>query len=80
MTKQESDIMALVDHAREQRLDQKRAICPVCKLSAEVRAQLAEAGGRGITRKEQSAWLKEVVGKAITIPELNAHFAGRHDD
>lgn len=82
MPKQETEakVMALVDHAREKRMEQKRALCPVCKLSAEVRRQLAEAGDRGITRKEQVAWLKEAVGADITISQLTTHFSGRHDE
>jgi len=75
-----SGVRALLDHAREKRLDQKRAICPVCNLEQGIRDQLAAASQHGITRKEQVLWLKEAVGVEITIPELNAHFSGRHDE
>jgi len=72
--------MALVDHVREKRLDQKRALCPVCKLDKGVRDQLAEASAQGITRKEQVAWLEDVIGVRLTSAQLNAHFSGRHDE
>ena len=79
-TETEGRVMALVDHVRERRLDQKRALCPVCKLDRSVRDQLAEASAQGITRKEQVAWLEEVIGVRLTTPQLNTHFSGRHDD
>ena len=73
-------IIALLDHAREKRLDQRRAMCQVCKLDQGVRDQLAEASAQGITRKEQVAWLEDVVGARLTTAQLNAHFSGRHDE
>jgi hypothetical protein len=76
----EETLMSLVDFAREERMKQKRALCPVCQLSAAVRAQLANAGELGFTRKEQARWLEDVVKVRITSPQLNAHFAGRHDE
>ena len=79
MTKEER-VMALVDHAREKRLDMKRALCPVCKLDRGVRDQLAEASAQGITRKEQVAWLEDIVGVRLSVSQVNAHFAGRHDE
>lgn len=79
MTKEER-VMALVDHAREKRLDMKRALCPVCKLDRGVRDQLAEASAQGITRKEQVAWLEDIVGVRLNVSQVNAHFAGRHDE
>lgn len=78
--KAEAAIMALAEYVRGKRLDEKRAVCPVCRLGAEVRKELAIAGQRGYTRKEQVGWLREVVGVEITALELQAHFAGRHDD
>ena len=82
MAEQETgrQIMALLDHAREKRLDQRRAMCQVCKLDQGVRDQLAEASAQGITRKEQVAWLEDVIGVRLTTPQLNTHFSGRHDE
>jgi len=66
----------LVDFMRAKR----RATCPVCKLPADVREQLATASDKGIKRKDVLEWLRTIVGVPITDAELTAHRTGRHDD
>lgn len=58
-----------------------RARCPVCKLSADIRAQLGTAAARrGFTRVDQVEWLRVVVGAGdVNLDILNAHLNARHD-
>jgi len=72
---------SLGDFVRQNRLDVKRASCPICAhLDLDVRRQLADASTQGITRKEQIAWLEAVHHNRVTTHQLSAHFQGRHDD
>jgi hypothetical protein len=69
-------IIGLVDFMKQKR----REVCPVCKLSAEVRAQLETAAEKGIKRRDVLEWLHSVVGVAVTDQELTSHRNGRHGD
>jgi hypothetical protein len=60
--------------------DKRRAECPVCKLSEEIRTQLASASEKGIKRKDVLEWLRNAVGVAITNQELTTHRNGGHDE
>ena len=81
MTKGETErrVMALVDHAKGKRLEQKKALCPVCKLTPEIRAQITEARARGVTQNEIIVGLAELYGIEISTSELQSHVSGRHD-
>lgn len=71
---------SLLEFANAKERAMKREACVICKLPAQVRAQLAQAGERGITRKMQIAWLQEVHRVKVGTSDLQAHFLGRHDD
>ena len=75
MGKPSKSQLSLVQFAREKR----RATCPVCKLPADVLAQLIEARNKKITRAVQLEWLRTEVGVTITDDQLNVHGQGRHD-
>ena len=75
MSKQ-TPVLGLMDFMRAKR----RQSCPVCKLPADVREQLATASDKGIKRKDVLEWLRTIVGAPITDAELTAHRTGRHDD
>ena len=72
----QTQVLGLMDFMRAKR----REACPVCKLPAEVRAQLDTASDKGIKRKDVLEWLRTIVGVPITDAELTAHRTGRHDD
>jgi hypothetical protein len=58
----------------------RREHCPVCKLPVEVRGQLGRAASeKKITREQQVEWVALVARVKITVEELTAHVAGRHD-
>jgi hypothetical protein len=60
--------------------DKRREGCPVCALSPEILQCLAEASTKGTARvPEQVEWLNADCGARITVQELTAHRAGRHE-
>lgn len=71
-------IMALVDFARQGRLAEARARCPVCRLPDPIKDELRDAVRRGMERRWQTAWLK-AQGYEITNAELTTHRNGGHD-
>ena len=71
-------IMSLVEFARQGRLQEARARCPVCQLPDDVQAVLRESQRRGTERRWQIAWLK-ALGHSVTNAELTTHRNGGHD-
>lgn len=67
--------LSLVEYARELR----RADCKVCKLPAEVLAQIRGAREKRIARPVILRWLEDEQGQKITVQDLEAHTNGRHD-
>jgi len=75
----EGQIISLVEFARQQRLDEARAACPVCRLPQGVREELRREAERGMKRKYQLMWLSRFHHADITDAELTTHRNGRHD-
>lgn len=59
--------------------DKRRAECPVCQLSDEIREQIATASAKKIRRKDQIEWLQQEIGVDVTARDLDTHYFGRHN-
>ena len=60
--------------------DKRREGCPVCALSPDILQCLAEAANKGTAKvPEQVEWLNTDCGAHVTVQELTAHRAGRHE-
>ena len=60
--------------------EERRSVCPVCALPADVRAVLATAGDKGHKVAFQVKWLKVKCGVGgVGVAELAAHRNGRHE-
>lgn len=59
--------------------DQKRKVCAVCKLAAEIKEQIRGAADARIKAETVIEWIKEEVGMTVTVEELNKHKSERHD-
>jgi hypothetical protein len=59
--------------------DSKRADCEVCRISIEIRGQMAQASKKKINRDTVIQWLKTDFGIIITNEQLNLHYSGKHD-
>ena len=57
----------------------KRAACPVCGLTEDVRSQLIEARTKKIKRAEQLEWLAVQHQIKLTGAELDCHYSGKHE-
>lgn len=71
-------LAGLVEFAREVRLNEARARCPVCQLPEELQEELRDAVRRGIERRFQLMYLQKE-GYTITSAELTTHRNGGHD-
>jgi hypothetical protein len=73
--------VSLTQFVRDKELARAREGCVICKLPAEIRAQLGRgATRRGFTREDQVAWLKGPCGaKGVTVEGLANHLNGKHD-
>lgn len=61
-------------------LDRRKAECPVCHLSPDVRAILKRASEKGSAKvAEQLNWLRDCCGATVTASELTTHRAGGHE-
>ena len=74
----QEQVMGLLAFARQGRLAEARARCPVCQLPQDVQDELRDAMRRGIERRWQLAYLK-AKGHEITSAELTTHRNGGHD-
>ena len=70
---------SLVSYIRERVLADERAICPVCKLSADLRAQIAEARRLGHTQTQIVAALAGLHSIQVPLVELQRHVNRRHE-
>ncbi|MFA6044175.1 MAG: hypothetical protein WC718_04265 [Phycisphaerales bacterium] len=77
-TQTEEQVMSLVEFARQGRLAEARARCPVCQLPQDVQDELRDSQRRGTERRWQIAWLR-AMGHNITNAELTTHRNGGHD-
>lgn len=59
--------------------DAKRAKCKVCKLSAEIRAQIRTGREASITTPTIAAWLKAEHGVDLATSDFLKHSNARHD-
>ena len=75
MSKSQKETLSLADFMRAKR----RAECPVCQLPEEVTEQLAEAGRKKISRRDQIEWLNNELGIDISSADLDKHYSGRHN-
>lgn len=57
---------------------ERRAACVVCRLPAEVIADLRDATSKKFRRDVQLRWLA-ACGYKITNEQLNNHYSGKHD-
>lgn len=73
-----SEVMGLLAFARQGRLAEAKARCPVCQLPPEVLEELRDNWNRGTERRWQIAWLKRL-GHDITNADLTTHRNGGHD-
>lgn len=60
-------------------LDEKRAVCPVCALPADVRAELRNPVNSEIKTDQRLRYIAAACGATITRAELDAHRNGRHE-
>ena len=60
-------------------MDQKRAACPVCKLSDEVKEQLQAAKTRKIPQSVQIQWLKDEMSLTVEVADFQRHYSQRHE-
>lgn len=60
--------------------DAKRAKCPVCKLSASIRAQIRTARAEhNVSLATVVLWLKKEHGIELTIGNFSSHTQGKHE-
>ena len=61
---------SLRDFVREERLAADRAACPVCRLEATIRRELADDG---VTRALKIRYVERKCGVTLTLANLDAH-------
>lgn len=66
---------SLSDFAKAKR----RASCPVCSLTTEVREQIRTAREKHIQRDVVMEWLRSEVKTGVTNEQITAHVNGHHD-
>jgi len=65
--------------AVEYQMAKKRAACGVCKLSDDLKEQLAEARTRKMRVPEQLEWLSVEHGIKLTRADFDRHHSARHE-
>lgn len=78
-TKAKTTPRTLADFARDKRVSERMANCPVCKLPKEVREELARCRTLKIPGAWILEWLEGEHGVTVTPAELSAHRTGYHD-
>lgn len=70
--------LSLLDFAHNKRADERKKTCAICRLPAEVKAEIKVARARKVERSTVIEWLKTLKYQVDDL-DFQTHNAGLHD-